>query len=62
MAAAGKVPTTVVDSVEQAVTLGMDAVGTEDVLCVTGSLFVAAEAREVFGLAEELDPPLDLSG
>ena len=62
VAAAGKVPTTVVDSVEQAVALGMDAVGTEDVLCVTGSLFVAAEAREVFGLAEELDPPLDLSG
>lgn len=62
VAAAGKVPTTVVDSVEQAVAMGMDVMDTEDVLCVTGSLFVAAEAREVFGLAEELDPPLDLSG
>ncbi len=57
-----KVPTTVADGVDQALAIGMNAMGTEDVLCVTGSLFVAAEAREVFGLAEELDPPLDLSG
>ena len=62
VAAAGKVPTTVADGVDQALAIGMNAMGTEDVLCVTGSLFVAAEAREVFGLAEELDPPLDLSG
>ncbi|MYB76080.1 MAG: bifunctional folylpolyglutamate synthase/dihydrofolate synthase [Chloroflexi bacterium] len=62
VAAAGKVPTTVADGVDRALAIGMNAMGTEDVLCVTGSLFVAAEAREVFGLAEELDPPLDLSG
>lgn len=61
-AAAGKVPTTVAESVEQAVANGMNAMGAEDVLCVTGSLFVAAEAREALGLAQELDPPLDLPG
>ena len=61
-AVAGRVPTALAESVEQAVAMGMDAMGSEDVLCVTGSLFVAAEAREVFGLAEERDPPLDLSG
>ena len=61
-AVAGRAPTLLTESVEQGIAMGMDAMGTEDVLCVTGSLFVAAEAREVFGLAEELDPPLDLSG
>ena len=45
-------------SVEQAVSLGLDAMGAGDVLCATGSLFVAAEAREAFGLAEYIDPPL----
>lgn len=57
-----KVPTTVTDSVEQAIAVGMDAMSAEDVLCVTGSLFVAAEAREAFGLAEESDPHFDLPG
>ena len=61
-AVAGKAPTVLTESVEQGIAMGMDVMGSEDVLCVTGSLFVAAEAREVFGLAEELDPPLDLSG
>ncbi|MDE2816782.1 MAG: bifunctional folylpolyglutamate synthase/dihydrofolate synthase [Chloroflexota bacterium] len=55
-----KVPATVAASVEQALAIGMNAMGAEDVLCVTGSLFVAAEAREDFDLAQELDPPLDL--
>jgi hypothetical protein len=32
-------------------------VGPVGVVCVTGSLFVAAAAREVLGLAEERDPP-----
>lgn len=57
-----KVPATVAESVEQALAIGMNAMGGDDVLCVTGSLFVAAEAREAFGLAQELDPPLDLPG
>ena len=61
-AVAGRAPTALAESVEQAVAQGLTAMGSEDVLCVTGSLFVVAEAREVFGLAEELDPPLDLSG
>lgn len=60
-AAAGRAPTVLTESVEQGIAMGMAAMGAEDVLCVTGSLFVAAEAREVFGLAEEIDPPLDLS-
>lgn len=61
-AVAGRAPTSLAASVKQAVALGTNAMGSEDVLCVTGSLFVAAEAREVFGLAEETDPPLELPG
>ena len=61
-AVVGRAPTVLTESVEQGIAMGMAAMGSEDVLCVTGSLFVAAEAREVFGLAEELDPPLDVSG
>ena len=59
-AAAGKVPISLADSVEQAVSMGLDSMCPEDVLCATGSLFVAAEAREAFGLAEFVDPPLDV--
>ncbi|MCY4437194.1 MAG: bifunctional folylpolyglutamate synthase/dihydrofolate synthase [Chloroflexi bacterium] len=58
-AAAGKVPITQAESVEQAISMGLDSMCSEDVLCATGSLFVAAEAREAFGLAEFVDPPLD---
>ncbi len=61
-AVAGRAPTALAESVSQAIEMGMAAMGSEDVLCVTGSLFVVAEAREAFGLAEELDPPIDLSG
>ncbi len=61
-AVAGRAPTVLAESVGQAIAMGMAAMSSEDVLCVTGSLFVVAEAREAFGLAEELDPPLDLSG
>ena len=61
-AVAGRAPTVLAESVGQAIAMGMAAMSSEDVLCVTGSLYVVAEAREAFGLAEELDPPLDLSG
>ena len=54
----GRVPVIQAQSVEQAVSFGLDAMGADDVLCATGSLFVAAEAREAFGLAEYIDPPL----
>ncbi len=53
-----RVPVIQAQSVEQAVSIGLDAMGADDVLCATGSLFVAAEAREAFGLAEYIDPPL----
>ena len=55
----GRVPVIQVQSVEQAVSIGLDAMGADDVLCATGSLFVAAEAREAFGLADHIDPPLN---
>ena len=61
-AVAGRAPTAFAESVGQAIEMGMAAMGSVDVLCVTGSLFVVAEAREAFGFAEELDPPLDLTG
>ena len=48
----GRVPVIQAQSVEQAVSFGLDAMGADDVLCATGSLFVAAEAREAFGLAD----------
>lgn len=54
-----RVPVLRVQSVAQAVSLGLQAMSSEDVLCATGSLFVAAEAREAFGLAEHIDPPLN---
>lgn len=53
----GRVPVLRAQSVAQAVSLGLDVMGSEDILCATGSLFVAAEAREAFGLAEHVDPP-----
>ena len=56
----GRVPVIQAQSVEQAVSFGLDAMGANDVLCATGSLFVAAEAREAFGLADYIDPPLNL--
>ena len=55
----GRVPVVQAQSVEQAVSIGLDAMGADDVLCATGSLFVAAEAREAFGLADHIDPPLN---
>ena len=55
----GRVPVIQAQSVEQAVSIGLDAMGADDVLCATGSLFVAAEAREAFGLADHIDPPLN---
>ncbi len=55
----GRVPVVVTQSVSQAVTYALRAMGDADVLCATGSLFIAAEAREAFGLAEERDPAID---
>ncbi len=55
----GRVRVIQAQSVEQAVSIGLDAMGEDDVLCATGSLFVAAEAREAFGLADHIDPPLN---
>lgn len=57
--AAGRVPVRVAHSVKQAVLLGLNDMEPTDVLCATGSLFVAAEAREAFGLAAAVDPPLE---
>ncbi len=41
----------------QAILYAKDLAGTQGVVCVTGSLFVAAAAREALGLAEACDPP-----
>lgn len=43
--------------VAQALSRAQDLAGPDGIVCVTGSLFVAAAAREVFGLAEQRDPP-----
>ena len=56
--AAGRVPVRLAQSVKQAIMLGLNDMESTDVLCATGSLFVAAEAREAFGLAAAIDPPL----
>ena len=54
----GRVPVYETPSVAQAVAYGLRAMCADDVLCATGSLFIAAETREAFGLAEEQDPPI----
>jgi dihydrofolate synthase/folylpolyglutamate synthase len=45
----------VAKSVDEALRQALDRAGPEDLICVTGSLFVAAEAREVLGVAVEGD-------
>ena len=60
--AAGRVPTVVAASVAQAISCGLDRMASEGILCATGSLFVAAEAREALGLAASVDPPLETPG
>ena len=59
--AAERAPVRVAQDVRQAIALGLNEMEPTDVLCATGSLFVAAEAREAFGLAGAVDPPLDPS-
>ena len=50
---------TVTSSTEAALNLAMDSAGPEDLVLVTGSLFVAAEAREsIFGIKPERYPDL----
>ncbi len=60
--AAGRVPTLVAASVAQAISYGLDNMAGDGILCATGSLFVAAEAREALGLAAAIDPPLESPG
>lgn len=47
-----------------ALRLARAASGPDDLICVTGSLFIAAEAREALGVVgpDERDPPLALRG
>jgi dihydrofolate synthase/folylpolyglutamate synthase len=45
----------VAKSVDEALRQALDRAGPEDLICVTGSLFVAAEAREVLGVPVEGD-------
>ncbi len=47
-------------TVHQALLLALARAAPEDIICATGSLFVAAEAREAFGLAGAEDPPVPL--
>jgi dihydrofolate synthase/folylpolyglutamate synthase len=49
------------DSVREALAAAESGAGDDETILVTGSIFVAAEAREAKGLAGELDPPI-LSG
>jgi dihydrofolate synthase/folylpolyglutamate synthase len=56
---AGRAPVRVAQSVAHAISQGQDVMKSNEILCATGSLFVAAEAREYFGLAECVDPSLD---
>lgn len=48
-------PVEVVDDVAAALARARHLAGPEDLICVTGSLFVVAAAREALGLAEETD-------
>jgi dihydrofolate synthase/folylpolyglutamate synthase len=45
------VPTEVRDNIKEAIDAAMEATESDGVICLLGSLFVAAEAREHFGLA-----------
>ncbi len=45
------------DSVREALAAAESGAGSEETILVTGSIFVAAEAREAKGLADEVDPP-----
>ncbi len=54
-AQATDVPVEVASSVAAALERARALAAPEDLICVTGSLFVVAEARETFGLAEEVD-------
>lgn len=50
-----------VAGVEQALAVALDKVGVDDLVLVTGSLFVAAEAREAYyGIEPELYPELQM--
>ena len=52
------VPAREFDSVHEALAAAESRAGHDETILVTGSIFVAAEAREAKGLAGEIDPPI----
>jgi dihydrofolate synthase/folylpolyglutamate synthase len=52
---AGSAPVALADNAAEALERARAMVGPADVICVTGSLFVVATAREALGIAEEVD-------
>jgi dihydrofolate synthase / folylpolyglutamate synthase len=49
----GEIPCTICDNVDIAMQTALGLAGEADLICTTGSLSIAAEAREYFGLADE---------
>ncbi len=52
------VPAREFNSVQEALAAAESGAGDDETILVTGSIFVAAEAREAKGLAREVDPPI----